>query len=904
MKTAMAVRLVLALAVLVATVEGAAQSPQRPDALGALVIRLQEAAASGNQNAINALGIPGAEGSSVAEFVESVSPAPARVVIKERDRTALDDAKQRLLLEVFTEQGIEGRVATWQADVAMASGGKVDDPSAWRIVNMERLAVVSGLYRLSLNPKQQFTVQNLTVAGQDLALQMATGSAFVADTPEGPTAIVLLGRGQMKFAPPDAAERTQVRIFSGNETLTADFDCALIRVRPSEFERRFAGSALTPRTVSGGDFRRANEFFEENVGRTLQIDLTDLSRDRWSLVPVASDLIAEVRTRKYGNLTYARVGNDAEDVSLFDRKRRKNISVYASEQKLAARGRFYSEDDLIDYDVLNYDIETAFNPERLWISGSARLTLKVRAPVLTTLTLRLADSLTVRSVYAAGFGRLLSLRVVGQNSLIVSLPGPTVRDTELTLQVTYNGRLESQALDNEAIALEQQEQDSVVIPAEPRFLYSNRSYWYPQSTVTDYATARLRVTVPSEFDVVASGTPTGPPAPAPGPVESGERARKVFVFDSPRPVRYLACVISRFNTVTTAQLPAPSYPESGGSRPNIDRAAGDGDEEAAANGGVALIVQANPRQVGRARGIGDRSAAVFQYYASLMGDAPYPSFTLAVSESDLPGGHSPGYFALLNQPLPTSQLVWRNDPVSFDQYPTFFLAHELAHQWWGQAVGWKNYHEQWLSEGFAQYFALLYAEKERGTDVALSVRRQMRRWAIDSSVQGPIYLGYRLGHIKSDGRTRRALLYNKGAMVLHMLRRYVGDESFFGGLRKFYREWRFRKAGTDNFRVAMEAATGRDLSAFFESWIYASSIPHVKVWYEVIAPNQVVVKISHAGVVIPVPVTVTLMYASGETEDTVVNVDETSVSRTLPLKGPLREVALNQDYGALVEVDR
>src|SRR4029450_6959966 len=114
MKTAMALRLVLALAVLVATVEGAAQSSQRPDALSALVIRLQEASASGNQSAINALGIPGAEGSSVAEFVESVSPAPARVVIKERDRTALDDVKQRLLLEVFTEQGVEGRGAGGQ----------------------------------------------------------------------------------------------------------------------------------------------------------------------------------------------------------------------------------------------------------------------------------------------------------------------------------------------------------------------------------------------------------------------------------------------------------------------------------------------------------------------------------------------------------------------------------------------------------------------------------------------------------------------------------------------------------------------------------------------------------------------------------------------------------------------
>jgi Peptidase family M1 domain len=673
----------------------------------------------------------------------------------------------------------------------------------------------------------------------------------------------------------------------------------MIRVRPSEFESRFAAATLKPRAVSGSDLRKANGFFEEYIGRTLQIDLTDLSRDRWSLVPVASDLIAEVRTRKFGNLTYARIGNDSEDVTLFDRKRRKNISVYASETKLAARGRFYSEDDLIDYDVINYDIESAFIPERLWISGIARLTLKIRAPVATTVTLRLADSLIVRSVNAPGFGRLLSLRVVGQNSLIVSLPGPTVQDTEFVLQIAYSGRVESQALENEAIAIDPQEQETFIVPAEPRYLYSNRSYWYPQATVTDYATARLRITVPPEFDVIASGTQTGPPAPAPGPVESGERPRKVYVFDSQRPVRYLACVISRFNTVTTTQLQIPTDAETSVG-PNGARA---GDDEMPENRGVSLIVQANPRQVGRARGIGERSAAVFQYYASLVGDAPYPSFTLAVSESDLPGGHSPGYFALLNQPLPTSQLVWRNDPVNFEQYPTFFLAHELAHQWWGQAVGWKNYHEQWLSEGFAQYFATLYAEKERGAEVAASVRRQMRRWAIEASPQGPIYLGYRLGHIKSDGRMRRALLYNKGAMVLHMLRRFVGDESFFGGLRKFYTDWRFRKAGTDDFRVAMESVSGRDLHPFFESWIYSSSIPRLKLEYEV-AANQVAVKVSHVGTIIPVPVTVTLTYTSGETEDAVINVEETSVSRTFPLKGTLRDVTLNQDNGAVVEIER
>ena len=235
----------------------------------------------------------------------------------------------------------------------------------------------------------------------------------------------------------------------------------------------------------------------------------------------------------------------------------------------------------------------------------------------------------------------------------------------------------------------------------------------------------------------------------------------------------------------------------------------------------------------RGRELAERAADIAQFYESLLGDSPYSSFTVALVESDLPGGHSPGYFAVLNQPLPTSPLVWRNDPAAFDNYPDFFLAHEIAHQWWGQAVGWRNYHEQWLSEGFAQYFAALYAQHQRGDEVFVGVLRQMRKWGIDASDQGPVSLGYRLGHIHGDGRVFRALVYNKGAAVLHMLRRLVGDEAFFRGLRRFYRDSRFRKVGTDDFRAAMERETGQPLERFFERWIYGSTLPRLKVSYRV-----------------------------------------------------------------------
>jgi hypothetical protein len=111
--------------------------------------------------------------------------------------------------------------------------------------------------------------------------------------------------------------------------------------------------------------------------------------------------------------------------------------------------------------------------------------------------------------------------------------------------------------------------------------------------------------------------------------------------------------------------------------------------------------------------------------------------------------------------------------------------------------------------------AALFARERRGDDGFRDILRQFRRWSLEQSAEGPVYLGYRLGHIKGESRVFRALVYNKGALVLHMLRRLIGDEAFFAGVRRYYRDHRFTKAGTDDLRTAMEAESGRTLTRFF-----------------------------------------------------------------------------------------
>ncbi len=875
------------------------------------------------------------------EFFDAMVPQGiTRVVVKERDRSPLPGSLPgegyRLVLEVFQESGNRGRIATWRLDIRRPRGDEVGR-QPWRIQAEDRLASIEGLHRLTLQAGKQYAARNLVLQAIDFTLRLPAGDVFVAETAEGVTALVLIGDGTMVFEPGPKEEKGQLRLFAGTETLKTPFTAAFVRINPYEFEQRVAENLLAPVPVDPRLLKRGQAIFDEDVARSFNLDLSDLSREVWSLLPQPGDFVAEVRTRRFDAITYARSSGEPEDVSLFQRARRRNISVYASEQKLVSRGRFYDEDDLIDYDVTDYDIDAQYYPDREWMEGTTRIKLLVRAHALGVLTLRFADSLNVSSVTSDEFGRLMFLRIRNQNSVLVNLPSPVARDFPITLTVNYSGRLMRTSFQDESVNLESipsgdkplglsdqgqrnsQPDDLPFVPAEPKWLLSNRSYWHPQAQVTDFATAHIRFTVPAEYAVVASGVlePGSPTAAEPAVIGNSGRSvpRVSYSFRSPQPLRYLAVLVSKMDRVDAAtvalDITTPPAERALVTVPGDTlaqqiarlRARAFAIPAVGARNTVQLAVEANRRQEGKSRDTVELGAEILRLYSSLIGDVPYDALTIAMVEDNLPGGHAPAYFAMINNPPPVSQHNWRNDPASFSGFPEFFVAHELAHQWFGQAVGWKNYHEQWLSEGFAQYFAALFARERRGEGAFQDILRQFRRWAVEYSDQGPVYLGYRLGHIKGESRVFRALVYNKGAAVLHMLRRFVGDEAFFRGLRRYYADNRFQKAGTDDLRKAMEAESGRNLERFFERWIYDSALPRLR-FSSVQDGQDLIVRFEQADEVFDVPVTVTVTYADGTTSEHLVTLTEATTEQRLPLAGVFRSVDANQDGGAVAVIER
>ena len=164
--------------------------------------------------------------------------------------------------------------------------------------------------------------------------------------------------------------------------------------------------------------------------------------------------------------------------------------------------------------------------------------------------------------------------------------------------------------------------------------------------------------------------------------------------------------------------------------------------------------------------------------------AAVPDFTLALVDDPLPGGHSPAYFALLHQPLPTTPYSWRNDPVELRELPAVLpRARDRA-----PVLGQRRRLGE-LSRAVDQrrlravLSRVLYAERTRSREDLEDILRKLRQTALANSRHGPVWLGYRLGHLQERRpRSSARSSTTRARIVLHMLRRWLGDEVFFRGV--------------------------------------------------------------------------------------------------------------------------
>lgn len=174
------------------------------------------------------------------------------------------------------------------------------------------------------------------------------------------------------------------------------------------------------------------------------------------------------------------------------------------------------------------------------------------------------------------------------------------------------------------------------------------------------------------------------------------------------------------------------------------------------------------------------------------------------------------------------------------------IAHETAHQWFGNSVTEADWHHVWLSEGFATYFSSLYLASAHGEERLRKEMAQSRAEVIQHAKKSRSLIIDTT--IQDIGKVLSVSTYQKAAWVLHMLRIKIGEENFQSGIRKYYNSFRDGNAMTSDFVKVMEEVSGQELDPFFDAWLFQPGLPRISgTWWFDAKQKAVRIQVSNKG---------------------------------------------------------
>lgn len=422
-------------------------------------------------------------------------------------------------------------------------------------------------------------------------------------------------------------------------------------------------------------------------------------------------------------------------------------------------------------DVLHYAFTLELQDRDDRIAGTAAIDLRFAADGETSLRFDLVNrdgatgkGMTVERVSADGVGVAYVHR---DNALTITLPRPSERGRRLRVQVTYAGEPASGL----KIANNRHGDRTFFSDNWP----DRARHWLPTiDHPYDKATSEMIVTAPSHYQVVSNGLlveETDLP---------GDRRRTHWRQSVPIAPWLYVLGVARFavQQVDTFQGKA-----------------------------IQTWVYAQDRDKGF-HDFAVPTRAALEFYADKVGPFSYEKLANVQSNS-VAGGMEAASAIFYSESSVTGDrsVRWRN-----------VIIHEVAHQWFGNAVTEYDWDDVWLSEGFATYFTLLFIEHQYGRDEFLAGLESSRQRILEFDKERP---DYRVVHDNLDDMSKvtTGQIYQKGAWILHMLRGIMGDEAFWTGIRSYYRAHQDGHATTADFREQMERAAGRDLRQFFDQWL-------------------------------------------------------------------------------------
>ncbi len=708
-----------------------------------------------------------------------------------------------------------------------------------------------------------YYVHDLHLSKDTIRLSFVEGKLALLEASEGRvTGAVFTGSGRVIAVPRDPVERRSLAWFLGTPLLDQPFTRAYLR-----FTDGTAEQVLSQIRAADGqpvDSAAADSFADD-------WNPTVANLNNWHSLRILLDqLSTELQPYFYAGLAGAGVGTF--DVLVDDRREEQ---VLIGQSRLGEGGHEYDtwasfpragapEKYVPNFSPVSYAVSTSIHPD-LMLEGQTKLRLKARRAGERVVQLELSRFLSVQLVTDER-GRSLEffqndaletqeIAERGNDNLYVVLPEAARDGGEIELNITYQGRVISNAGNNV-------------------YFVGQRGSWYPNLAAREsFATFELTFRWPRRLTLVATGKrgevreegewrvgrwQTEAPVPMVG-FNLGEylthtvkgESFNVEVYANRQLEQALQSRFQRQSVVATGTAGSPVWPRPPRSAP--------------------LVVNEPPPPPSPGallNSLGEDVVESIRFYEKYHG--PFPFSTLAVSP--IPGAFGQGwpgllYISTLSFLPPTAQARAGVAQQTQEQLNELLPFHEVAHQWWGNTIGSASYRDYWIHEAMASYLSLLYAESRHSDDPSSSravpqrekflvswldrfrddlvTKEQGQEEAPDEA--GPLMLGPRLQSSKTAGAYVR-ILYGKGPWIFHMLRMMMRDpkakdpearfQQLLSGLMESHRH---RPLTTADLRQAveklmtpeMDLESNRSMEWFFDQWVRHTGIPRYSVTFEV-----------------------------------------------------------------------
>lgn len=700
-------------------------------------------------------------------------------------------------------------------------------------------------------------VTNLVIKRDAATFTLASGELYFLPAVEGRvTGAVFVGEGEVSLTPPVEYEKRSLALFTGEPALNEKFTRLALRFTDKTYEEVKA-SPQAKLSTNGPQAARAKELYGDNLYLLRKRLRTNM--ELRALVDLYTPerpgfFVAFIGGRRFEKLVFQMDPLGIPEVSPEEVRLTSYgesdwgdwTAFHLSDEYKAGKGN--SDEDHRIFDITHHEISGAIKGTQ--ISASDTVSFRPLINGSRVLPFELYGPLRVARVRDEQ-GRDLQFiqeKKDGDTDFALIWPEPLEAGKGYKVTVEYQG---GEALRD--------------VGGGNYFLVP-RHNWYPNNGGTqfgDRATFDVTLHYPKEMTLIGTGAPEGVPA-----VESGRAVAKWSSGKTELAVAGFNYGLFKRKEVkdegTGYQIEFYANENSSGPR-GTGMLGGGVDADTLMSTGGSMATGGGS---GRILPLTQNSMRIFDAF---FGKLPYTRLAMTQQPA---GNFGQAWPTLIYMPYtafldPTQRWMSSgNSRYASDDFFKYVGPHEVAHQWWGHLVGWKSYRDQWMSEGFAEFSASLYAQATAGNDEFIDFWEEQHKMITKAWPQtkdrkpytvGPVTQGYRLNSGKT-GSIARFMIYPKGAYVLHMLRmmmydRKTVDERFSAMMKDFIKSNYNKDVSTEDFKRVVERHMTREMNVlgdgkmdwFFDAYVYGTEMPSYLLEYSV-SGNTVTGRVTQSGV--------------------------------------------------------